>query len=114
MIGDNEVILQVMNVSPTPTTLYKGMKLALAMPEQSVLLVSQNTSPIHRNDALTDSLDLSHLTTNEQSELVQLLRDFGDLFSSSGGPVGQTSVVKRSIPTMGGPFASLSAEYLKL
>ena len=55
------------------------------------VLVSQNTSSIHRNDPLTDSLDLSHLTTNEQSELIQ-------------GPVGQTSVVKHFIPTMGAPI----------
>ena len=35
-----DVVLQVLNNSPTPITIYKGMKLATATPEQCVLLVS--------------------------------------------------------------------------
>ena len=34
-----EVILQVMNISPRPITIYKGMKLGEATPRHNVMLV---------------------------------------------------------------------------
>ena len=49
-------------------------------------------------------MDLSHLSTNEQQELTQLLLDFHSLFPAKGSPLGQTSVVSHSISTTGHPI----------
>ena len=104
LVGDNEIIIQVMNVSPTPLTLYKGMKLATATPEKNVLLITQDSSQTYHSHPPLESVNLSHLTASEQEEILQLLTKFADLFSSDEGPIGQTSVVKHSIPTTGGPI----------
>ena len=41
-----EVILQVMNVSSTPITIYKGMKLGQATPRHNVMLVDNNINDV--------------------------------------------------------------------
>ena len=69
LVGDNEIIIQVMNVSPTPVTLYKGMKLATATPEKNVLLITQDSSQTHQSSLPLESVNLSHLTPNEQEEV---------------------------------------------
>ena len=51
-----------------------------------------------------DQVDLSHLSTNEQQELTQLLLDFHSLFPAKGSPLGQTSVVSHCISTTGHPI----------
>ena len=96
-----EVILQVMNVSPTPVTIYKGMKLGKAIPRHHVLMVNDDvnkvasmpTSQLQASDFNLDRSDLS------PSETRQLLTQFTDLFAPKGGPVGRTPNVKHSIPT---------------
>ena len=95
-----------MNVSPTPVTVYKGMKLATAIPEHNILCVSSD-SPVPdtcQNTKALDLIDLSHLPSNEQTELTQLLLQFSDLFSTNDRPIGRTSVVTHSIPTTGPPI----------
>ena len=51
-------------------------------------------------------MDISHLSTQEQQELTQLLTDFCSLFLLKGNPlaIGQTSVVKHSISTTSPPI----------
>ena len=102
-----DVVLQVMNISPTPVTIYKGMKLATASPQHSVLLVSDvsvvdDESPTQ--PLLLSKIDLSHLTPEEQTELTTSLNDFSDVFSHDNTPTGHTSVVKHSIPTTAPPI----------
>ena len=41
-----EVILQMMNISPTPITIYKGMKLGEATPRYNVMLVDDNVNKV--------------------------------------------------------------------
>ena len=88
-----DVVLQVLNISLTPITIYKGMKLAMATPKQCVLLVS-----------FADATDISHLTPDEQANLTSLLMDFSGVFSHENIPMGHTSVVKHSIPTTASPI----------
>jgi len=79
-----------MNVNPTPITLYKGMKLATVIPERHILLITQDTSKTLHDHPPLESVDLSHLATDEQAEITKLLKNFADLFSSAEGPIGQT------------------------
>lgn len=105
--NNSDVILQVMNVGPSPITLHKGMHLATAIPEKEILTITQEQADTSDgSDTFPDlaQVDISHLSTNEQQALVQLLIDFRSLFPSNGSPLGQTSVVSHSIPTTGAPI----------
>ena len=62
---------------------------------------------------LTDPLDLSHLTANEQSEPAQLLIDFAGLFHLTRAQLAKPLLLNITYPQWRPPFASLSAEYLK-
>jgi len=44
-----DILLQVMNISPTPITIYKGAKLATMVPEYSVISISDTPSLVTRN-----------------------------------------------------------------
>ena len=107
LCNNTDVILQVMNVGPTPVTLYKGMCLATATPENEILTITQEHPKVSDNAdtfANLEQVDLSHLSTSEQQELAQLLIDFHSLFPANGAPLGQTSVVSHSIATTGPPI----------
>ena len=99
MLG-KEVVLQVMNVSPTPITIYKGMKLGEATPRHNVMLVDDNINNVtatqkDRSQAPDFNFDHPDLTPSENTQLQNLLTQFADLFSPKGGPVGQTPPVKQ-------------------
>ena len=103
-----EVILQVMNVSPTPVTIYKGMKLGEAIPRHHVLMVNDRENkvvsvPMSQLQVSDFNLDHSDLSPSEKRQLQDLLTQFTDLFAPKRGPVGRTSNVKHSIPTEGPP-----------
>ena len=89
-----------MNISPTPVTIYKGMKLATATPEHCIFLVSHtdSTDKCPAQSSLLDQIDLSHLAPEKQSELTTLLNDFSDVFCHGNIPMKHTSIVKHSIP----------------
>ena len=53
---------------------------------------------------LNVDLDSITLSYTQKMQLLNLLADFSDLFSSSGGPMGRTGVVKHSIHTTGTPI----------
>lgn len=103
-----------MNICPTPISIYKGMKLATATPEHSVLLVSHTDVVTHKcptDPSLFDQFDFSHLTPKKQTELATLLMDFSDVFSYDNNPMGHTSIVKHSIPTTAPSFINHCIEY---
>ena len=106
LCNNTDVVLQVMNVGPAPVTLYKGMRLATATPEKEVLTITQDQTNMYDFNTFPDldQVDISHLSTNEQQELVQLLTEFRSLFPPNGKPLGQTSVIQHSIPTTGAPI----------
>ena len=104
LLNQTEVILQVMNTSPTPLTIYKGMKLGTATLRYNILSISDADSLVgeHSMGATTtvpDSIDLSHLIPSEQAELSKLLVSYSCVFSQGRIPAGHTSVVKHTIPT---------------
>ena len=85
MLG-KEVVLQVMNVSPTPITIYKGMKLGKATPRQNVMLVDDNTKNVtatqtDQSQAPDFNFDCLDLTSSEKTQLHNLLTQFADLFA---------------------------------
>ena len=108
LANGSDILLQVMNISPTPVTIYKGTKLATMLPEHGIMLVSHSTSvvtnPTTATPSALDQIDLSHLKTEEHSELTQLLVNFSHVFAENSMPTRQTSVVKHSIPTTGPPI----------
>ena len=107
VLSGNQVALQIMNTSPTPVTIYKGMKLGEVTPRHNVLLVDQDqvvTAIEHEYSSPEINLDSTDLTESEKTELLGLLTKFSDLFAPRGGPVGQTAVVKHAILTEGPPI----------
>ena len=104
--------IQVMNVSPSPVRVFKGMRLGTATPEHNILLVSQQESstgdpPCLADNAaapLFDAIAAPDLSTAERSQLVELLTEFHDIFAPRTGPQGCTSTVKHTIPTVGPPI----------
>ena len=105
LANGSDILLQVMNI---PVTIYKGTKLVTMVPEHSVMLVSHTTSVVTGTETPTeaalDQIDLSHLKTEERTELTQLLTNFSHVFAENPIPTGQTSVVEHSIPTTGPPI----------
>ena len=97
-----------MNISPTPVTIYKGTKLATTTPEHNVMLLSDTAPPTPDKSTppqdILDQVDLSHLTTEEHTELAKLLTNFSHVFAKDPIPTGHTSIVKHPIHTTGPPI----------
>ena len=53
LIENGQVAIQVMNVSPSPVRVFKGMRLGVVTPEHNILLVSQQESPTEDHIMLT-------------------------------------------------------------
>ena len=97
-----------MNISPTPVTIYKGMKLGEATPSHNIFVVHNNVREVAatpRSQLQTPdfNLDGTDLTASEKRQLHHLLVQFADLFAPKGGPVGRTPNVKHLISTEGPP-----------
>ena len=96
---NNQVTIQILNVSPSPVTIYKGMSLGKVTPGDDILLACTKT------DAPSfDHLHLPHLSETEKSALTGLLAEFSDVFAAVTGPKGCTTAVKHAIPTTGPPI----------
>ena len=112
LIENGQVAIQVMNVSPSPVRVFKGMRLGVVTPEHNILLVSQQESPTedppcHADSAvapLFNTIATPALSSAERSQLVDLLTEFHDIFAPPTGPQGCTSAVKHAIPTTGPPI----------
>ena len=105
--SDSLAIIQVMNTSPTPVTIYRGTTLGQFTPLSELLLVEsqQPASPATSSPTLSDvDLSESALSPNQQQELLALLCDYSDLFATNNGPLGRTSVVQHAIHTEGHPI----------
>ena len=101
-------IIQVMNISPTPVTIYQGTTLGQFTPLSELLLVEsqQPASPATSSPTTLSDIDLtgSVLSPDQQQELFTLLCDYTDLFATNNGSLGRTSVVKHTIHTEGHPI----------
>ena len=68
VLSGNQVALQIMNTSPTPVTIYKGMKLGEVTPRHNVLLVDQVVTAVeHEHSSPEINLDSTDLTESEKA-----------------------------------------------
>ena len=79
-VCNNQVPIQVMNISPSPVTLYKGMRLGTATSEQNILLVSDKESLTKPQPPSFDHLHFPNLSSSERTDLTNLLLEFCDIF----------------------------------
>ena len=102
----NKVILQVMNISPSPIKVYKGMTLGQIISKQNILVVEQDDITIQSSHDYTPeiNLDSSTLLPAEKTKLRDLLTVYSDIFATSGTPATQNQVVKHNIKTTGPPI----------
>ena len=107
-VDNGHVVLQVMNTSPKPVTIYRGSRLATVHQQHSVLVVTEQEHLQYQRQPNAVSLDKvsvgRSLTSSQRQELDSLLQDFSDIFSSPQRPYGKTEVVKHQIDTRGPPI----------
>ena len=108
-IHDGNVTIQVMNTSPSPVTIFKGMRLGAVTPKDNILFVSiqDSAAPEDRpypsnNSPCFNNITTPDLSVHERNQLLNLLTKFQGIFAPATGPQGCTSTVKHSIPTVGG------------
>ena len=101
---DNKIAVQVLNVSVSPITLYKGMSLARVTPGDDILLVCNDNVQAAVQAPSFDDLHLPDLSGSETSRLLDLLSEFSDLFAPVTGLTGCTMAVKHTIPATGPPI----------
>jgi len=100
---NNQVTIQVLNISPSPITVYKGMSLGKVTPEDDVLLVNDESVGTV-TQASFDDIHLPNLSETEKSKILALLSEFSDVFAPVTGPKGCTTVVRHTIPTTSPPI----------
>ena len=104
----HNMVLQVVNASPTPTTVYKGTKLGTFAPISQVrpINVVQEGEPLMETGSTPPDIDLAgtDLSPSEQQQLLNLLVSFSTVFTTANDPLGRTSVVKHNIQTSGPPI----------
>ena len=105
VMPNNEVILQIMNVSPSPVKMYKGMRLGCITPVQNILVVEKGGQPAVNIPPVPQvNLETSDLSPAEKARLLDLLTEFADVFVEKGPGPGGSHVVKHSITTTGLPI----------
>ena len=80
---NGQVAIQVMNVSPSPIMIIKGMRLGMTTAEHNTLLVSQQGSSTEELPSLADNafapvfdtITTPGLSSTEQGQLLELLAD---------------------------------------
>ena len=105
----NQILVQVINVSPGNVTLCKGTPLGEFIPMHDVCVVDATTTPdacTHDTALPLDDIDLSHsnISPQEKQQLLDVLNTFRDVFAVGGEPLGRTSVVQHDIQTSGPPI----------
>ena len=105
----NQIVVQVINVSPGNVMLCKGTPLGEFIPMHDVCVVDATTTPdacTHDTALPLDDIDLSHsnISPQEKQQLLDVLKTFRDVFAVGGEPLGHTSVVQHDIQTSGPPI----------
>ena len=81
-VSDNQVTIQIMNINPSPVKIYEGMRLGTVTPEHNIFLVSDDDINTEVQSPTFDHLHFPNLSASEQSELIKLLVEFCDIFST--------------------------------
>lgn len=101
----SQVAIQIMNISPSPIKIYKGIKLGTATPEQNIFLFLMRKYRPHLNYHLL--ITCTSQTCHHLKELNSSIcyHNFTISFHQlSDGPTGHISVVTHTIPTTGPPI----------
>ena len=98
--------MQVINISPGPIKVYRGMKLGQIIPKQNILIVEQDDMKMCNSSPYTPevNLDSSTVSSLDKMKLLDLLTEYSDVFATPGVPSAQCQVVKHTIKTTGPPI----------
>ena len=102
--SSNEVVLQIMNVSPSPVKMYKGMKLGYITPMQNILVTENNPAVVNTVTVPPVNLETSDLPPLKKSRLLDLLTEFANIFAETESCLARSHIVKHSITTTGMPI----------
>ena len=106
--SDSLAVIQVINTSPTPVTIYQGTTLGQFTPLSELLLVESQQPPLPTASSQATAADIdlagSVLSPDKKQGLLKLLSEYSDLFATDNGSLGRTSVVKHTIHTDGHPI----------
>ena len=90
-VGPNqEVVLQVTNIEPTPLKLYKGTRIGEFIPSQHICILddleaSESAGPKQAETGSKSKFDLSQTDLSPEEKLQQVLSTLTDLFTTSTG-----------------------------
>ena len=90
------------NFSNEPKILYPGTNIAEFSPAQvmreteTIKLAIQRNIPKHLTELYERS---SGMSQTQKKQIANLLRNYGDTFSSSDSDLGRTGIIKHNIPT---------------
>jgi len=101
VLNGNQALIQVINVSPAPVTIYKNTRVGDITPLSELLTVDATEQPLSQSAPL--NVDLTD-SSDQQAELHALLDQYSDLFATKEQALGQTSAVKHTIYTQGPPI----------
>ena len=81
----NEVLLQIMNVSPSPIKMYKGTRLGCNTPVQNISVAEKGGQLAVNVPPVTQvNLETSDLSLTEKVKLFDPLTEFADIFGEKG------------------------------
>ena len=72
--SSNEMLLQIMNVSPSPVKMYKGMKFGYITPLQNILVTENEPAAVNTITVPSVNLETSNLPPSEKSRLLTCLQ----------------------------------------
>ena len=99
---NHSMVLEIANISPTPTKIRRGTKLGTFVPMDEFWVVnSVQNDQRHGGEVVTKlpAVDLTgtDLSSTQQQKLLELLATFSTLFVTPEEPLGKTSVVRHGI-----------------
>ena len=103
-VHHNEIVMQVMNISPSSVKAFQGMTLGQATPEDRVFLVSNDQERTDAGAPCFDHLQLLDMPEHEKTRLITLLNEYCDVFAPAEGPNGHTTVIQHAISPSGLPI----------
>ena len=96
-----EVLTQIVNINSESKKLYKGMKIGEFIPRHHINIVQNWESDIFPPAFENAEIGLAHcdLPPSKKGQLMELIHEFRDLFTSQICKLGCTSTVKHEIRT---------------
>jgi len=94
---------RLMNVSPFPVFLQKGMQIGTATTFSPSIEVNAVNAHTNNTDPLVFNIDTNNLDKDQQNELMTLLYTYDNLFSVSDMDLGCTTAIEHHIKTDNSP-----------